>query len=1096
MASRKAALAVLISGDSKQLEHALARANGGLDKFGKKAEHTNRNVGTSFGTMAKRAAGAGAAAVGAYASIAGAKKAIDTTTTLAKTTLSLHKNLGLSVDAASRWAGVAKSRDIDAKALNQSFVTLSKSQVAAVKGTEANVEAFRKLGISRKELKADDFETVLKKSADGLAALPAGADRAALSAKLFGKGWQTIVPILRGGSKAMEEQLALADKYGVTLKGKTVKNVEDLIAAQRESKFATMGLQVALGQELIPALTKGATAFSGFVTQMRDGTGAGGQFADVAKDIWEDAKPIVLWLGRAAQATGKFVEKHPEVGKLAAAVVGVGVAVKALRFAGAVTGFTSLLKGGRTVMRKLVALFAAEGAAAGAAAGTSAAGAEGMAGKAGILRRAGRRVASVLIGVFTTQGAAAGAAAGASASGAQGLTSAATFNKMRGSGNRLGRVMGRGLIIGLIAGVAQFAPDFVNWFKKSPLMKPQSWGESLGNAIGGFLGTNAKKKSGDGLGKGSLGGGGGSVGSLMGANSALAPIAALGASAGLHVSSGKRAAGGKTSTGGISYHGSGEALDQSGPPAAMMRFFRAAKSRYGRRLAELIYTPGGVGIKNGRPYRYTGKVAADHYDHVHAALDLGRPGPGVGDGPGRRVPGTGDGYGKSQIMNLWTRQGGSAQVANLAASVALAESGGNPSASNKNSNGSIDRGLWQINSVHGALSTFNPAANAKAAVKISSGGRNWRPWVAFTNGAYRRFLGVPGTSSSSRGGSAVAAASSGNSEQAGSRTVNSIAAPFFADRTTRNTIGPGRAGLSGTGALRIPGITSLLRAAAGRERVIGEKDTAYGQAERRFGQSDEDLGTEAGRAQRGNELKELRKLKTDQLKRQQARLGALQAAVKKFDGLIAALRKRLKGPNRAKGAAAVRIRERIRDYEDRRVELAAEALSLGSQIEDTKLDLGDIDKESATVASTPNSTPDDAAAGPSAGDKVSGILADVDLQERAGVITPEAAAAAKKMFLEMALGGQFGELNREQRLEVMAQLRDATQAQTQAASDLAQALRDVKASIDAQLAFAGQVSSITSMEAVRMVADMISGQVGQGVARRAFMPGSGTLSRL
>jgi hypothetical protein len=73
----------------------------------------------------------------------------------------------------------------------------------------------------------------------------------------------------------------------------------------------------------------------------------------------------------------------------------------------------------------------------------------------------------------------------------------------------------------------------------------------------------------------------------------------------------------------------------------------------------------------------------------------------------------------------------------MAASIALAESGGNPNAiNNNNPNGTIDRGLWQINSVHGSQSTLDPLANARAAVAISHGGTNWRPWcTAWSNGA-------------------------------------------------------------------------------------------------------------------------------------------------------------------------------------------------------------------------------------------------------------------------------------------------------------------------------------------------------------------------
>ncbi len=125
---------------------------------------------------------------------------------------------------------------------------------------------------------------------------------------------------------------------------------------------------------------------------------------------------------------------------------------------------------------------------------------------------------------------------------------------------------------------------------------------------------------------------------LMGADADLGPFASMGAGMGLSVSSGLRP-GSITSSGNESYHGSGDAVDMAGPPSAMMRFFRTMRSLFGPRLRELIYTPGGVGIKDGQPHTFTGQVAADHFDHVHLAYT------GLsGDGEGRK-PGTGDGEG-------------------------------------------------------------------------------------------------------------------------------------------------------------------------------------------------------------------------------------------------------------------------------------------------------------------------------------------------------------------------------------------------------------------------------------------------------------------
>lgn len=100
-------------------------------------------------------------------------------------------------------------------------------------------------------------------------------------------------------------------------------------------------------------------------------------------------------------------------------------------------------------------------------------------------------------------------------------------------------------------------------------------------------------------------------------------------------------------------------------------------------------------------------------------------------------------YTYGDLKKLWVQAGGSAASAPIAAAVALAESSGNPNAINdKNSDGSIDRGLWQINSVHGAQSTTDIMANARAAVAISNHGTNWNPWTTFKDGKYKKFLNL------------------------------------------------------------------------------------------------------------------------------------------------------------------------------------------------------------------------------------------------------------------------------------------------------------------------------------------------------------------
>src|SRR5215469_15120988 len=103
----------------------------------------------------------------------------------------------------------------------------------------------------------------------------------------------------------------------------------------------------------------------------------------------------------------------------------------------------------------------------------------------------------------------------------------------------------------------------------------------------------------------------------------------------------------------------------------------------------------------------------------------------------------------AQLEGIWTQAGGTNGAAPIAAAIAMAESGGNSTATHADNNGSVDRGLWQINSVHGSQSTYDVMGNARAAIAISNNGQNWTPWTTFNSGAYKQYLQsnvVPDTS--------------------------------------------------------------------------------------------------------------------------------------------------------------------------------------------------------------------------------------------------------------------------------------------------------------------------------------------------------------
>jgi len=98
-------------------------------------------------------------------------------------------------------------------------------------------------------------------------------------------------------------------------------------------------------------------------------------------------------------------------------------------------------------------------------------------------------------------------------------------------------------------------------------------------------------------------------------------------------------------------------------------------------------------------------------------------------------------YSLQQLERLWVEAGGSRADARVMAAIALAESRGDPRATDHDSNGTVDRGLWQINSVHGysASSSFNALQNARQAVAVFRS-QGLRAWTTYTSGAYQKYL--------------------------------------------------------------------------------------------------------------------------------------------------------------------------------------------------------------------------------------------------------------------------------------------------------------------------------------------------------------------
>jgi hypothetical protein len=237
-----------------------ARSAAGIGKAaetsGKKAKAGWKNVAAT--------AGMGAAV---YKATAYLKGAVSATEDLAKNTMAVQRATGLDTVAASQWAEVLKVRGVNTRQFNTSMTKLSKLMEAARTGNTKAIETFRMLGVSQDAIASGDVNAVLMQTADAMQRIQNPAQRMALSQAALGKGAQLLMPLLMGGSQAIQDQMDMAKKYGAVISN--TDDAKKMIASQREMAYAFDGLKIQMGEKLMPTIVELVGMFTKVVTAMQ-----------------------------------------------------------------------------------------------------------------------------------------------------------------------------------------------------------------------------------------------------------------------------------------------------------------------------------------------------------------------------------------------------------------------------------------------------------------------------------------------------------------------------------------------------------------------------------------------------------------------------------------------------------------------------------------------------------------------------------------------------------------------------------------------------------------------------------------------------------
>lgn len=161
----------------------------------------------------------------------------------------MSQKIGISAEAYQKWDYVMQRAGGSIDSMKMGMKTLSQQ-------AEKNSDAFQKLGISQEEVQSLSQEDLFERTVKGLAGMEKGTERAALASQLLGRAGADMGPLLNGGTKAIEEQMEIAEKYGMVMPDAAVAASAAFEDSLTTMQMTMQGLKNRMMAEFLPAMTQ------------------------------------------------------------------------------------------------------------------------------------------------------------------------------------------------------------------------------------------------------------------------------------------------------------------------------------------------------------------------------------------------------------------------------------------------------------------------------------------------------------------------------------------------------------------------------------------------------------------------------------------------------------------------------------------------------------------------------------------------------------------------------------------------------------------------------------------------------------------------
>lgn len=295
---------VVIDGDVGPLRRMLREGVSAMNQFSKDGADQLGGVTKPLEGIA----GKFSALVGIIGTGAVFKEAIDESIKFTKETNGLARALGMSATEASAWNVALGDIYQDSEALTGAMGKLNRILAE-------DESKLTKLGIATRDAngqlksQGDLFLAV----SDHLAKFAEGTDRNIEGARIFGKSWGDVAPLLKLSSDKIAEASEKARELGLTLTEESTGRVSAYRAAMNDVGDVMLGLKNAIGQAVMPVLTRLGEWFSSIgpaaITVVRGAIGGlATAFMGLQNGVmivWETIKSFVYTVAEPIRSVGE-----------------------------------------------------------------------------------------------------------------------------------------------------------------------------------------------------------------------------------------------------------------------------------------------------------------------------------------------------------------------------------------------------------------------------------------------------------------------------------------------------------------------------------------------------------------------------------------------------------------------------------------------------------------------------------------------------------------------------------------------------------------------------------------------------------------------